>query len=90
MRRILAAVVVASPVLVAACLRVGHWQVDVDRTHITVTPRPRRHCSFCRGAGGCWMGGPFPEMEACGCWSDRRHLRIRIGAAPDPWPEPSF
>ncbi|MFG2440719.1 hypothetical protein [Streptomyces sp. NPDC048508] len=88
---ILAAAVV--PAVTAAILKAGHWQMHGDRHHITVTPRPHRCCATCHGAGGVWISGPFPQTEACGCWSDRRHLRIplRRGPAADPWPdEPPF
>ncbi|MFD5820234.1 hypothetical protein [Streptomyces sp. NPDC127038] len=88
---LLAAAIV--PAVAMVVLKVGRWQVDVDRKHMTVTPRPRRNCTTCRGAGGVWTSGSFPEMEACGCWSERRHLRIplRYTPATDPWPdEPEF
>ncbi|MGQ4347528.1 hypothetical protein [Streptomyces sp. SAS_275] len=62
---ILAAAVV--PAVTAAVLKAGHWQMHADRHHITVTPRPHRCCATCHGAGGVWISGPFPEMEACGC-----------------------
>lgn len=80
---------VLGPAVAAVILKTGRWQVEIDRHHIAVTPRPRRHCTTCRGAGGVWISGPFPEMEACGCWSDRRHLRIplRRGPAVAPWPD---
>nr|WP_234326722.1 hypothetical protein [Streptomyces sp. NRRL S-337] len=71
-------------------LKAGHWQLYVDRHRIELTPRPRRSCRNCRGAGGWWIGGPFPEMEACGCWSGRHELRLRLLPVP-PWPdEPPF
>lgn len=73
--------------------RAGRWQLYADRHRITLSPRPCRSCPDCRGAGGWWVGGPNPEMEACGCWSDRRELRIRLlpVRAADPWPdEPPF
>ncbi|MFE4258231.1 hypothetical protein [Streptomyces sp. NPDC056883] len=86
-------VAAAVPVTVAAAaaiLKAGHWQLHADRYRIELQPRPRRSCTDCRGAGGWWTGGAFPEMEACGCWATRRELRIRLrhGAA---WPdEPPF
>ncbi|MEW9513852.1 hypothetical protein [Streptomyces bacillaris] len=74
----------------AAVLKAGHWQMHADRHRITLSPHPRRSCSDCRGAGGWWVGGANPEMEACGCWSERRELRIRLLPVPA-WPdEPPF
>ncbi|MFG2437949.1 hypothetical protein [Streptomyces sp. NPDC048508] len=77
------------PAVTAVFLKAGRWQMHADRHHITVTPRPCRCCTRCRGAGGFWTNGPFPEMEACDCWSDRRDLRIplRRGPVADPWPD---
>ncbi|MFE9859050.1 hypothetical protein [Streptomyces sp. NPDC005780] len=88
------AVLVAAAVLVtvaaAAVLEAGHWRLYADRHRIELTPRPRRSCPDCRGAGGWWVGGPFPEMEAYGCWTDRRELRVRLLPVPA-WPgEPPF
>ncbi|WP_371606837.1 hypothetical protein [Streptomyces sp. NBC_01213] len=88
------AVLVAAAVLVtvaaAAVLESGHWRLYADRHRIELKPRPRRSCPDCRGAGGWWTGGPFPEMEACGCWSERRELRVRLLPVPA-WPdEPPF
>ncbi|WP_314416158.1 hypothetical protein [Streptomyces sp. DSM 40484] len=87
--RTAALLVAAVPVTVAAAivvLKAGCWQLYADRHRIHVTPVARRSCPNCRGAGGRWTGGPFPEMEACGCWSDRPELRIPllpIPARPD-------
>ncbi|WP_443053372.1 hypothetical protein [Streptomyces sp. IBSBF 3010] len=82
-----ACLLAAVPVTVAvATLKASHVRLHADRRHIALQPRPRRSCPDCRGAGGWWTGGPFPEMEACGCWSERRELRIPFRAAP-PWPE---
>ncbi|MFD6823322.1 hypothetical protein ACFWC5_23510 [Streptomyces sp. NPDC060085] len=87
MRGIMLAAAVV-PAVTAAPIA-GHWQMHADQHHITVTPRPQRCCATCHGASGVWISGRFPEMEACGCWSDRRHLRIplRRGPAADPLPE---
>lgn len=41
------------------------------------------------GEGGWWVGA-FPEMEACGCWSDRCELRIRLLPLPALYDEPPF
>ena len=77
-------------VTVAAVLKAGHLRLSVDRYRIEVTARPRPGCPHCHGAGGRWTGGPFPEMGACGCWSARRELRIRLLPVPA-WPdEPPF
>ncbi len=74
----------------AAALKAGHWRLYADRHRIEITARPRPDCPRCHGEGGWWVGGAFPEMEACGCWSDRRELRIRLLPVPD-WPdEPPF
>ncbi|MFH9298842.1 hypothetical protein [Streptomyces sp. NPDC017520] len=82
-------VAAAVPVTVAAAatvLKAGHWQMSADRHHIHLTPVARRSCPDCRGAGGWWTGGPFPEMEACSCWAMRRELYVRLLPAPA-WPD---
>ncbi|WP_409239377.1 hypothetical protein [Streptomyces sp. PA5.6] len=85
-----AAVPVTVAAAAAAVLEAGHWQLSADRHRIRLTPIARRSCPDCRGAGGRWTGDPFPLMEACGCWSDRRELRIRLLPVPN-WPdEPPF
>ncbi|MBV1957250.1 hypothetical protein KUG12_23385 [Streptomyces sp. BV333] len=90
-----AALWVAAAVLIAAAtaavaLKAGHWRLYADRHRIELKPRPRRSCPDCRGAGGWWVDGANPEMEACSCWSERRELRIRLRAVPA-WPdEPPF
>ncbi|MFJ4007733.1 hypothetical protein ACIPWL_30375 [Streptomyces sp. NPDC090023] len=71
----------AVPALVLA-MASGRWRLSADRHRIELTPRPRRSCPDCRGAGGWWTGGANPEMEACGCWSDRRALRLRLRPVP--------
>ncbi|WP_244190031.1 hypothetical protein [Streptomyces hygroscopicus] len=76
---------------VAVAVKLGHWLLHVDPHCIKLAPLPRRR--QCRGAGGWWTSGPFPEMEACRCWADRRTLRLplRPVRATDPWPdEPLF
>ncbi|MFE1784076.1 hypothetical protein ACFW9F_16195 [Streptomyces sp. NPDC059506] len=89
------AVLVAAAVLVtaaaaAAVLEAGHWRPYVDRHRIELKPRPRRSCPDCRGAGGWWVDGANPEMEACSCWAYRRELRVRLLPVPA-WPaEPPF
>ncbi|MEV5982844.1 hypothetical protein [Streptomyces sp. NPDC052114] len=87
--RTAALVAAAVPVTVAAAaavLEAGRWQLYADRHRIHITPVARRSCPDCRGAGGWWTSGPFPEMEACGCWSERRELRIRLLPVPA-WPD---
>ncbi|MCX4581395.1 hypothetical protein OHB41_51545 [Streptomyces sp. NBC_01571] len=82
----------AAPAVVAvtaAVLTAGHRTLYADRHRIELAPRSRRSCPDCRGAGGWWTSGPFPEMEACGCWSNRRTLRLPLFHAA--WPdEPPF
>ncbi|MEW1753425.1 hypothetical protein [Streptomyces angustmyceticus] len=87
---LLAAAVPLAAATAAAALQTGHWQLYADRHRIELTPLPRRSCPGCRGEGGWWVGGANPEMEACGCWSDRRELRVRLLPVPA-WPdEPPF
>ncbi|MER6916715.1 hypothetical protein ABT354_34115 [Streptomyces sp. NPDC000594] len=90
---LLLAAVVAVPLTAAAVavavLRASHLKVCVDRHRIEITARPRRSCPDCRGAGGRWTDGPFPEMEACDCWADRHELHVRLLPVP-PWDEPPF
>lgn len=74
----------------AIALKAGHWRLTCSRHGIWLEPLPRCSCPDCRGAGGWWVGGANPEMEACGCWSNRRELRIRLLPVPA-WPdEPPF
>ncbi|MYX68454.1 hypothetical protein [Streptomyces sp. SID8373] len=83
---LLAAVVPLTAATAAAALKAGHLRLHADRHHIALQPRPRRSCPDCRGAGGWGAGGPDPEMEACGCWAERRELRIRLLPVPA-WPD---
>ncbi|WP_310727915.1 hypothetical protein [Streptomyces sp. N2A] len=79
--RTAALVAAAVPVTIAAvavALKAGHWQLHADRHRIHLTPVARLSCPDCRGAGGWWVGGANPEMEACDCWAARRELRIRL------------
>ncbi|MFF5408339.1 hypothetical protein ACFY8K_35930 [Streptomyces misionensis] len=72
----------------AAALKAGHRRPYAERHRIEL--KPRRSCPDCRGTGGWWTSGANPEMEACGCWSDRRELRVRPLPGPA-WPdEPPF
>lgn len=87
---LLAAVVPLAAATAATVLKAGRWQLHADRHRITLSPRPRRSCSDCRGAGGRWVGGAAPEMEACPCWSDRRELRVRLLPLPTRPDEPPF
>ncbi|MFE8979072.1 hypothetical protein ACFYM7_37535 [Streptomyces cyaneofuscatus] len=73
----------------AAVLKAGRWQLYADRHRIEITVQPRPGCPRCHGEGGWWTGGAFPEMEACGCWANRREIRIRllpVPATPDETP----
>ncbi|GGP90182.1 hypothetical protein [Streptomyces melanogenes] len=81
------------PVTVAAAavvLKAGHWRLSADRYRIELTSQPRHHCPQCRGAGGWWVGGANPEMEACGCWAYRPQLRLRLLPRPKAADEPPF
>ncbi|MCX5166188.1 hypothetical protein OOK39_44950 [Streptomyces sp. NBC_00264] len=86
---LLAAAVPLAAATAAAALKASHFKLYADRHRIEITARPRPGCPHCHGEGGWWTGGAFPEMEACGCWSDRRELRIRLRPAPA-WDEPPF
>ncbi|MFD4860667.1 hypothetical protein [Streptomyces atratus] len=87
---LLAAAVPVAVTAAAVALKAGHWRLYADRHRIEITARPRPTCPHCHGDGGWWTGGAFPEREACGCWSDRRELRIRLLPLPG-WPdEPPF
>ncbi|MYW08593.1 hypothetical protein GT034_09595 [Streptomyces sp. SID2563] len=83
---LLAAIPVTVAAAAVATLKASHLRLHADRHHIALQPRPRRSCPDCRGAGGWWTGGPDPEMAACGCWSERRELRIQLRAV-SAWPE---
>lgn len=86
--------VAAVPLTVTAAvvaLKASHWRMTCFRHGIWLEPCPRPDCRDCHGAGGWWTGGPNPEMEACGCWADRRELTLRLLPVRDPWPdEPPF
>ncbi|MBL3805042.1 hypothetical protein ACWGSE_24190 [Streptomyces diastaticus] len=87
---LLLAAVVPLTTAAAAALRAGHWRPYADRHHIELKSQPRRSCPGCWGAGGWWVDGAIPEMEACSCWSERRELRVRLLPVPA-WPdEPPF
>ncbi|MFL9658735.1 hypothetical protein ACJ7VE_34070 [Streptomyces sp. PB17] len=83
---LLAVAVPLAAATAAAALRASHLKVYADRHRIEITARPRPRC---HGEGSWWTGGTFPEMEACGGWSDRRELRIRLLPVPA-WNEPPF
>ncbi|WP_228184111.1 hypothetical protein [Streptomyces anulatus] len=86
-------VAVAVPVTLAAAaaiLKAGHWRLYADRHRIHLTPVARRSCTDCRGAGGWRVDGPNPAMEECGCWPERRELRIRLLPVPAWFDEPPF
>ncbi|MFD3484927.1 hypothetical protein [Streptomyces sp. NPDC058665] len=75
---LLAAAVPLAAATAAAVLKASHLKLYADRHRINLSPVARRSCPDCRGAGSWWTGGAFPEMEACGCWSDRRELRVQL------------
>ncbi|MFJ6628928.1 hypothetical protein ACIQMS_26840 [Streptomyces albidoflavus] len=83
-RHLLAAVFPLATATVAA-LRTGRWRLYADRHRIELKPQPRRSCPDCRGTGGWWVDGANPEMEACGCWANRRELCVRLLPVPA-WP----
>ncbi len=87
---LVAAAVPVTAAAAAAVLNAGRWKLYADRHRIHLTPVGRRSCPDCRGAGGWWVDGPFPEMGACGCWSERRELRIRLLPVPAWHDEPPF
>lgn len=75
----------------AIALKAGHWRMTCSRHGIRLEPLPRPNCPDCRGAGGWWTSGPYPDMEACWCWSDRRQLSLRLLPRPTvPYDEPPF
>lgn len=87
---LLAAAMPLAVTAAATVLKASHLRLYADRYRIEAPARPRPGCPHCHGEGGRWAGGPFPEMEACGCWSARRELRIRLLPVPA-WPdEPPF
>lgn len=88
----LLAVVVPASVGTAAVvvLKASRWRLYADRHRITLSPQPRRSCPDCRGEGGWWVGGANPEVEACGCWCERRELHIRLLPVPARLDEPPF
>ncbi|WP_331759939.1 hypothetical protein OG422_31260 (plasmid) [Streptomyces sp. NBC_01525] len=70
-------------------LKANHLKVYADRHRIKITALPLPTCPDCHGEGGCWIAGAFPEMEACGCWADRRELHVRLLPL-TAWDEPPF
>ncbi|MEV7617034.1 hypothetical protein [Streptomyces sp. NPDC089799] len=86
---LLAAAVPLAAATAAAARKASHLALHADRHRIEITARPRPDCPRCHGEGGWWVGGAFPEMEACGCWAHRRELRIRLWPVPA-WDEPPF
>ncbi|MEV6049209.1 hypothetical protein [Streptomyces xanthochromogenes] len=86
----LLALAVPLTAVAVTALKAGRWELHTDRYRIELKPRPHRSCPDCRGAGGWWVGGANPEMQACGCWAHRSELRIRLLPVPA-WPdEPPF
>ncbi|KUH36111.1 hypothetical protein [Streptomyces kanasensis] len=87
---LLAAAVPLAAAVTAAALRAARLELYVDRYRLELTPLPRPDCPDCHGEGGWWTGGPDPDMEACGCWTDRRGLRLPFLPRPAGWDEPPF
>ncbi|MFJ5787910.1 hypothetical protein [Streptomyces hydrogenans] len=87
---LLAAAVPLTAAVVAAALRAAHLKLYVDRYRLELTPQPRPGCPDCHGDGGWWAAGPDPDMEACGCWTDRRGLYLSLLPRPAGWDEPPF
>ncbi|MGW1620525.1 hypothetical protein [Streptomyces sp. NPDC002172] len=88
---LLAAAVPLAAAAAAAALKAGHRRLTCSTHGIRLEALPRPNCPDCRGAGGWWTSGPYPEMEACWCWSERRELSLRLMPVSDPWPdEPPF
>ncbi|MFI5726916.1 hypothetical protein [Streptomyces cyaneofuscatus] len=82
----------AVPLALAAAaivLKAGHWRLHADWHRIHLTPVAAAP-ALTAGARGWWVDRPFPEMEACGCWSERRELRIRLLPVPARPDEPPF
>ncbi|MFB7030958.1 MULTISPECIES: hypothetical protein [unclassified Streptomyces] len=81
----------AATVAVAAALvlKAGAWELDISRHEIRLTPRPRKGCPDCRGAGGWWSDGPYPDGETCWCW-DRPTRTLHLLPRPDWADEPPF
>ncbi|WP_410540525.1 hypothetical protein [Streptomyces sp. KL2] len=90
----LAAIAAAASTALAAATyskATGPWSLSVSRHQIRLLPTARRDCPDCRGNGGWWIGGPFPEMEACRCWAGRLEMRIPLLRRPNLWlDEPPF
>ncbi|MFG2716418.1 hypothetical protein ACGFX2_38745 [Streptomyces goshikiensis] len=86
---LIATVVPLTAATAAAVLKAGHLKLHADRHRVEITALPLPNCPYCHGEGGWWTGGAFPEMEACGCWSHRRELRIWLLPIPA-WDEPPF
>lgn len=89
---LLVAAVPLTATAAAVALKAGHWRMTCSRRHgIWLEPRPRPNCPDCHGAGGWWTSGPYPEMEACWCWAERRELSLRLLPRPTvPYDEPPF
>ncbi|MFI7301357.1 hypothetical protein [Streptomyces sp. NPDC050121] len=87
---LLAAALPITATAAAVTLKAGHWRLTCSRHGIWLEPEPRPRCADCHGAGGWWTNGPYPDMEACWCWSDRRELHIRLRPRPPIPDEPPF
>jgi len=88
---LLAAAVPLTVTAAAVALKAGHWRMTCSRHGIWLEPLPRPDCPDCHGAGGWWTSGPYPDMEACWCWAERRELSLRLLPRPTvPYDEPPF
>lgn len=88
---LLLAAVPVTAAAAAVAFEAGHWRMTCFRYGIWLEPRPRPDCSDCHGAGGWWTGGPYPDMEACWCWAERRELSLRLLPRPTvTYDEPPF
>ncbi|QKZ18611.1 hypothetical protein [Streptomyces chartreusis] len=84
--RTAALLLAAVPVTAAAAavaLKAGHWRMTCSRHGIRLEPLPRPDCPDCRGAGGWWTSGPYPDI--------RRELYLRLlPYRTVPYDEPPF
>lgn len=88
---LLAAALPLTVTAAAIALKGGHWRMTCSRYGIWLEPCPRPDCPDCHGAGGWWTNGPYPDMEACWCWAERRELVLRLlPRRTVPYDEPPF
>ncbi|WP_105973636.1 hypothetical protein [Streptomyces geranii] len=75
---LLVAAVPLTVTVAATALKAGHWRLTRFPYGIRLEPLPRPDCPDCRGEGGWWTSGPYPDMEACWCWAERREVSLRL------------